>query len=76
MEQHEHNTTPTLDRSQLFLVRLWAEGSRDFGTDNEDSTNGESDWCGKLQQVVSGDACYFDGLSNLEQALGKMIEPE
>jgi hypothetical protein len=64
------------DRSQLFLVRLWAEESRAVGTGNEDRTNGKIEWCGKLQHVVSGRARYFDGLSNLAQALEKMIEPE
>jgi len=71
MTQHQN-----LVRSQLFLVRLWAEESRDVGTDNEDGTNGEIEWCGKLQHVVGGASCYFNGLSNLAQALEKMIEPE
>jgi hypothetical protein len=66
------------DRSQLFLVRLWAEQDRDEigDCDGSASTIIEIEWHGKLQQVVSGQACYFDGLSNLAPALEKMIEPE
>lgn len=60
--QHQHQ-----DRSQLFLVRLWAQE----GLDNEDKA-----WQGKLQHLVSGASWRFDGLSNLPEALEKMIEQE
>jgi hypothetical protein len=75
------NVTQETDRehSQLFLVRLWTEQ----GSEGSDESKGEGEgsdsrieWCGKLQHVVSGALCYFDGLSALPEALEKMIAQE
>ena len=54
--------TPT----ELYLVRIW---KRKLG-------DGTLDLHGKLQHVVSGEACYFDGLPSLPEALEKMMEHE
>jgi hypothetical protein len=51
--------TPTA----LYLVRIWRRKSGD----------GSPSLHGKLQHVVSGEACYFDGLSGLPGALEKMM---
>ena len=73
MTQHQGR-----DRSQLFLVRLWAEQDRDEigDCDGSASTNIDIEWHGKLQHVVSGQACYFDGLAALPEVLGRMMEPK
>jgi hypothetical protein len=53
-------------RTALYLVRIWRRKSGD----------GSPSLHGKLQHVVSGEACYFDGLSSLPEALEKMLEQE
>src|SRR5688500_3557627 len=76
------NTTQhqDLDRSQLFLVRLWAEESRGSGDGSDGSSSAGSDgyhqieWCGKLQHVVSGQVRYFRGCPQLTDTLLQMIE--
>jgi hypothetical protein len=52
--------TPT----DLYLVRIWKRKLDD----------GTSALHGKLQHVVSGATCYFDGLSSLPETLEKMME--
>jgi len=54
--------TPTA----LYLVRIWRRKSGD----------GSPSLHGKLQHVVSGTSCYFDGLSSLPGVLEKMMEQE
>lgn len=52
--------TPT----DLYLVRIWKGRSDD----------GKSGLHGKLQHVVSGATCYFEGLASLPETLEKMME--
>jgi hypothetical protein len=47
-------------------VRIWKRKLRD----------GTFGLRGKVQHVVSGASCYFDGLANLPEALGKMMDQE
>jgi len=44
LDEDEHRV-----RSQLFTVRLWLE---DLG-------DGRAEWRGKVQDALSGEACYF-----------------
>ena len=70
------NPTQHMDRehSQLFLVRLWAEeGNR--GSDVE-RNSAQVEWCGKLQNVVSGQAQYFRGWPTLIDLLLEMAETD
>ncbi len=60
---HNGNDSTSTD---LYLVRIW---KRRLG-------DGSLNLHGKLQHVVSGAACYFDALSNLPDALEKMLEQE
>ncbi len=50
----------------LYLVRIWKRRSRD----------GSLCLHGKLQHVVSGASCQFDGLSSLPEVLEQMMEQE
>ena len=52
--------------SQLFLVRVW----REVGSD------GESEWHGRLQHVVSGAAHNFVGCPQLLDVLLAMLPAE
>ena len=61
------------DHSQLFLVRLWAEETRGSG-DGSEGSEGQIDWCGKLQHVVSGEARYFCGCPQLTDTLLQMMQ--
>jgi hypothetical protein len=54
--------TPT----DLYLVRIWRRKSGD----------GAPNFHGKLQHIVSGANCYFDGLSSLPQAMAEMLEQQ
>jgi hypothetical protein len=54
------------DRSQLFLVRLWAER----GIDNE-----QKEWHGRVQHVVSGEAHSFHDWPTLVDLLLAMLPP-
>jgi len=45
----ETNLPESQHRSQLFTVRVWLE---DLG-------EGRSEWRGKVQHTLSGEACYF-----------------
>ncbi len=49
--------------SYLFLVRLWAE----------EDAGGQTEWCGKVQQVTSGDARTFRDWSSLVTLLLTML---
>jgi hypothetical protein len=64
------------DYSQLFLVRLWTEedGERKDGGDHDSSNGCEGQilWCGKLQDVVSGQAEYFRDWPALIDLLRKL----
>jgi len=51
-------------RPQLFTVRLWLE---DLG-------EGRSEWRGKLQHMLSGEARYFRDWAALIAALQEMLE--
>ena len=51
------------DESSLFLVRVWAKER-----DRE-----ELGWCGKVQHVVSGEACPFCDWSELQAVMLKML---
>jgi hypothetical protein len=52
--------------SQLFLVRLWPEQGSD----------GETEWHGKLQHVLSGEARPFHGCPALLEALLEMLKED
>ena len=52
--------------TDLYLVRLWRGKPGD----------GALGLHGKLQHVVSGASCYFNGLSSLPEALAEMMEQE
>jgi hypothetical protein len=43
------NLSESAHRSQLFTVRVWLE---DLG-------DGRSEWRGKVQHTLGGEACYF-----------------
>jgi len=51
-------------RSRLFTVRLWLE---DLG-------DGRSEWRGKVQHVLSGEARYFRDWATLIAALQEMLK--
>jgi hypothetical protein len=53
--------------TELYLVRIWRGKGRE---------DGATDTHGKLQHVVSGASSYFDKLSDLPEALEKMMEQE
>jgi hypothetical protein len=59
------NTPVSSRRAQLFTVRLWLE---DLG-------DGRSEWRGKVQHVLSGEACYFRDWATLIAALQEMLRP-
>ncbi len=52
--------------TDLYLVRIW---KRELG----DST---LELQGKLQHVVSGTSCHFEGLSSLPRVMEKMMEQQ
>jgi hypothetical protein len=53
--------------TDLYLVRLWRLRPRE---------DGAASFHGKLQHVVSGASCYFEKLSDLPEALEKMLSQE
>ncbi len=59
MKEVSVDTEPPAQRSHLFTLRLWQEAVGD----------GESDWRGKIQHVISGEARYFRGWPALEAFL-------
>jgi len=62
MERYYQNS-----RSHLFTVRVW----------QEELGNGEKEWRGKVQEVHSGEVCYFREWPTLVTALLKMLsEPD
>jgi hypothetical protein len=61
--QHQHQHQHHHD-SQLFLVRLWAE----------EESDGEVEWHGKLQHVVSGEAHTFRSCPGLIEVLLAMLQ--
>ena len=63
MTQHQ-DLDRDLERSQLFLVRLWAEK----GVDNE-----EKEWHGRVQHIVSGEAHTFHDWPTLVDLLLTML---
>ncbi len=65
--QHQHQ-----DRSQLFLVRLWAEQGREESSDRV-SPNAEKAWHGRVQHIVSGEAHSFHDWSTLVDLLLTML---
>jgi len=56
-------TPDRLHRSQLFLLRVWAEQGSD----------GELVWRGRVQQIVSGETHSFDTWSRLLALLLSML---
>jgi len=53
------------ERSDLFLVRLWADGSGAGGME----------WRGKVQRAVSGEAHYFHDWPEMVELLLAMLPP-
>ena len=63
--------TQNLKRTNLFLVRVWAECGED---ESEDSTgSGEVEWHGKVQRVIDGEAHQFANLQSLPDLLLEML---
>ncbi len=60
---------PQLKRTNLFLVRLWNEGT----SDEEENSTGEVEWHGRVQRVIDGEAYRFDNLQGLVDLLLKML---
>ena len=60
----DHPESP--QRSQLFTVRVW----------REDLGEGRSEWRGKVQHVLSGEARYFRERAMLITVLGEMFESQ
>lgn len=58
------NAAESRHRSQLFTVRVWLE----------DLDNGRSEWRGKVQHVLSGEARYFRDWPTLIAALQEMLK--
>lgn len=58
------NADESLHRSQFFTVRVWLE---DLG-------NGRSEWRGKVQHVLSGEARYFRDWATLIAELEEMLK--
>lgn len=52
--------------TRTFIVRLWLE---DLG-------EGRTEWRGRVQDVKSGQICFFRGWEGLEQAILKMLASE
>ncbi len=52
-------------RSDLFLVRLWAEDAADG--------SGKVEWRGKVQRVVDGESRQFSGWQDLVDVLLTML---
>ena len=52
-------------RSHLFLVRVWVE----------EAGNEQTEWCGKVQQVVSGKTHSFRNWPMLVDLLQTMVTP-
>ncbi len=52
-------------RSHLFLVRVWVE----------EGGNEQTEWCGKVQQVVSGEVHNFRNWPMLVDLLLAMVAP-
>ena len=52
-----------LGKSDLFLLRLWAEETED----------GSTAWCGKVQRAVTGEATHFHGWPELVDLLLAML---
>ena len=50
-------------RTDLFLVRVWAE----------DASDGETEWRGKVQRAVNGETRYFENWPQLLDLLQAMM---
>ena len=50
-------------RSDLFVVRVW----------QEDMGEGRTEWRGKVQHILTGDARYFHGWSGLIEILVRIL---
>ncbi len=62
------------DRSQLFLVRLWAgQGSEESSHSASPSPNAEIEWHGRVQHIVSGEAHSFHDWPALVDLLLTML---
>jgi hypothetical protein len=59
MEREMSEMRKQYESSSLFLVRMWLE----------DSGNGQAEWQGKVQYVLSGEARSFSDLPELLEAL-------
>ncbi len=54
------------DNSHVFLVRVWAT----------ETAEGRSEWHGKAQHVLSGEANYLPDLSRLPDVMIGMLPPD
>lgn len=52
-----------MERSHLFLVRIWLE---ELGED-------EQEWRGRAQNIATGEALYFRGWAGLVTVLRQMV---
>lgn len=60
---------PHLKRTNLFLVRIWAEDAGDKGG----NTSSKTDWQGKVQRVIDGESHPFSSLQDLLDLLLEML---
>jgi hypothetical protein len=56
-----------LRRTDLFLVRLWA--------DDDSEVEGQREWRGRVQRVVNGETYEFEGWNGLVDHLAAMFPP-
>ncbi len=59
-------------RSDLFLVRLWAEETGD-ATDGKVISDGNVEWRGKVQRVTDGESHQFNDWQDLCNLLLAMV---
>lgn len=66
MKSRDNEERRTETPTSLYLVRIWKRRSGE----------GALSLHGRLQHVVSGESCHFDGLSGLPDALEQMLRQE
>jgi hypothetical protein len=63
-----------LRRTDLFLVRVWRDVTRDQNDDDGSGTGGgKTEWRGKVQRVVDGESHQFDNWQGLVDSLLVML---
>jgi hypothetical protein len=67
------NCNTRLQRSNLFLVRLWIEDAK--GNNSGAIDENDARWRGKIQRVVNGETIEFQGWQGLVTNLSAMLSP-